>query len=175
MSIVAKVTYFRSLCFVGTASIVLGLASGQVTAHPEGAVHEHHEDLSAEATNPVAPLMSMRLQYQNSPSNYNASGYSQAGIFQGVVPIPLPSKAVPILIKHFSGGWYVSAPDLPQTYDFKTNEWSTNIGAVVGRVFPWRKQHLQLFGGVYYNSEDNKDIIAGEWTMKFNVSFLLPE
>jgi hypothetical protein len=32
-----------------------------------------------------------------------------------------------------------------------------------------------MFGGVYYNSEDNDDIVASEWTMKFNVSFLLPE
>jgi hypothetical protein len=81
----------------------------------------------------------------------------------------------PIITKHFSGGWYVSAPDLPQVYNNETNEWSTNIGLVVGRVFAWRKQHLQLFGGAYYNSEDNEDIVAGEWTLKFNVSFLIPE
>lgn len=81
----------------------------------------------------------------------------------------------PILTKHFAGGWYVGAPDLAQTYDFETNEWSLNLGAQVGRVFGWRKQHLQIFGAVYYNSEDNDDIIASEWTAKVNVSFLLPE
>jgi hypothetical protein len=256
--------------------------------HPEVADHPAHADLASEATNPVAPLMSFRAQYQNSPSYYNADSYSQAVIGQVVVPVALPSKAVPMLITrttipyvttpdlgepvnrkhgfgdtdlltffipnfglkghtfgfgasagiptggdneytgsgqwtlgptfvylntktkgiqwgllafqdfdvsstrsdaadvdkislqpiftwHLSEGWYISAPDLPQVYDNETNEWSLNLGAVVGRVFPWKKQHLQMFGGVYYNSEDNDDIVASEWTMKFNVSFLLPE
>lgn len=291
-SIIRNTTGFRVAVMT---ALILGLVSGRLYAdphppegHPDGPNHAAHADLAAEATNPVAPLMSLRLQYQNSPSNYNADGYSQAGIFQAVIPFSLPYKSVPklivrsttpfvstpdlgdgigrkhgfgdtslltffipnfglkgqvialgasigiptggdneytgsgqwqlgptavylntatkglqwglmafqnwdvastrsdaadvsilslqpILTKHFSGGWYVAAPDLPQTYDFETNEWSTNIGAVVGRVFPWHKQHLQLFGGVYYNSEDNDDIIAGEWTVKFNLSFLLPE
>jgi hypothetical protein len=256
--------------------------------HPDGPNHPAHANLAAEATNPVAPLMSLRLQYQNSPSSYNADGYSQAFVFQGVIPNTLPFEAVPrmlnrvttpyistpdlgegigrkhgfsdtsllsfaipdfgmkgatiglgasigiptagdneytgsgqwqagpaavyinhatkglqwgllvfqnwdvastrsdaadvsvlslqpILTKHFAGGWYVGAPDLAQTYDFETNEWSLNLGAQVGRVFGWRKQHLQIFGAVYYNSEDNDDIIASEWTAKVNVSFLLPE
>jgi hypothetical protein len=286
---------FKTLSIAGFTALFLSLASAVTYAHPhppeehpEVADHPAHADLSSEATNPVAPLMSFRAQYQNSPSYYNADSYSQALIGQVVVPVPLPSKAVPMLItrttipyvttpdlgepvnrkhgfgdtslltffvpnfglkghtfafgasvgiptggdneytgsgqwtlgptavylntktksiqwglmsfqdwdvkrtrsdaadvsklslqpiftKHFSKGWYVSAPDLPQTYDWKKNEWSTNIGAVVGRVFPWKKQHLQMFGGVYYNSEDNEDIIAGEWTAKFNVSFLIPE
>jgi hypothetical protein len=289
-----KFEHFHTLYCAGIAALFLSLASAGVYAHeaPEhhadGTDHPAHADLASEATNPVAPLMSFRAQYQNSPSYYNADSYSQALIGQVVVPVPLPSKAVPMLITrttipyvttpdlgepvnrkhgfgdtslltffipnfglkghtfgfgasvgiptggdneytgsgqwtlgptavylntktkgiqwgllafqdfdvsstrsdaadvdkislqpiftwHLKKGWYVSAPDLPQVYDNETNEWSTNIGAVVGRVFPWKKQHLQMFGGVYYNSEDNDDIIAGEWTAKFNVSFLLPE
>jgi hypothetical protein len=278
----------------GITSLVLVLASAGVYAHEadehhaDSTDHAAHADLSSEATNPVAPLMSMRLQYQNSPSYYNADSYSQAVIGQAVVPIPLNSKAVPMLITrttlpyvttpdlgepvnrkhgfgdtsmltffipnfglkghtiglgasigiptagdneftgsgqwtlgptavylntqtkglqwglmvfqdndvsstrsdaadvnkvslqpiltyHLKKGWYITTPDLPQVYDNETNTWSTNIGAVVGRVFPWKKQHLQMFGGVYYNSEENKDIVSAEWTAKFNISFLLPE
>lgn len=63
--------------------------------HPDGPKHAEHADLGSEATNPVAPLMSLRLQYQNSPSSYNADGYSQAFVFQGVIPNTLPFEAVP--------------------------------------------------------------------------------
>jgi hypothetical protein len=285
---------YKVLSIAHIAPLFLSLASAGVYAHEapehhaEGTDHAAHADLASEATNPVANLMSFRAQYQNSPSNYNADGYSQAVLGQIVIPVPLPSKAVPMLITrttipyistpdlgepnnrkhgfadtslltffvpnfglpghiialggsfgiptggdneftgagqwtagpaavymnaktkglqwglmyfqdfdvsstrsgaadinkislqpifnyHMSDGWYIAAPDLAQTYDNETNEWSTNIGAVLGRVFAYKKQHLQVFGGVYYNSEDNEDIVAGEWTMKFNVSFLLPE
>jgi hypothetical protein len=286
---------FKTLSAAGFTALLFSLTCAGVYAHPHPPEdhpdlpdHPAHADLASQATNPVAPLMSFRAQYQNSPSYYNADSYSQAVIGQAVIPVPLDSKAVPLLITrttisylstpdlgepvnrkhgfgdtalltffipnfglkghtfgfgasvgiptggdneftgsgqwtlgptavylntktkgiqwgllafqdndvsstrsdaadinkislqpiftwHLKKGWYVSAPDLPQVYDNETNEWSTNIGAVVGRVFPWRHQHLQMFGGVYYNSEDNDDIVAGEWTLKFNVSFLLPE
>ncbi|MEH6637561.1 MAG: hypothetical protein V7700_18740 [Halioglobus sp.] len=284
------------------AVFALAVMPVTVQAHPETAAHhedpDHHHDhsdskggsnLGDAATNPVAPLMSMRLQYQNSPSNYNADGYSQAGIGQAVIPIPLDSKAVPMLITrttipyvstpdlgepvnrkhgfgdtsilafalpnfglpkghtiamgasigvptagdneftgsgqwqlgptvaylntktkglqwgmmvyqnwdvastrsdaqdvdnvnfqpilnyHFGTGWYVGLPDLPQTYNNETNNWTTQLGGVLGRVFPYGKQHLQMYGGVYYNTEEDDEAIASEWTLKFNLSFLLPE
>jgi hypothetical protein len=283
------------------SSLFFSLASAGAYAHPETAEHakdpSHQHDhadskggsnLANEATNPVAPLMSMRLQYQNSPSYYNADSYSQALIGQAVIPIPLDSKAVPMLITrttlpylstpdlgepdnrkhgfgdtslltfaipnfglkghviglgastgiptggdneftgsgqwtlgpaavylntqtkgvqwglmiyqdwdvydtrtdaadinktnfqpilniHFDKGWYIGLPDLAQTYNNETNNWTTNIGAVVGRVFAYNKQHLQIFGGMYYNSEDNDDAVSAEWTAKLNISFLLPE
>ena len=81
----------------------------------------------------------------------------------------------PILTKHFEGGWYVGAPDLPQTYNFETEHWTTNIGAQVGRIFPWGKQPVQVFGAVYYNASSDKDVIDAEWTVKFNLSLLLPK
>jgi hypothetical protein len=46
---------------------------------------------------------------------------------------------------------------------------------LVGRVFAWRKRHLQIFGAVYYNSEEHQDIVASEWVTKIDISFLLPE
>jgi hypothetical protein len=86
------------------------------------------------------------------------------------------TRIEPILNYHFgSKGWYVGLPDLPQTYDHETNNWTTNFGGVLGRVFSWRKQHLQVFGGAYYNSEDNDDEVAGQWKLKLNLSFLIPE
>jgi hypothetical protein len=285
---------FKTLSIARVTALIFSLASAGVYAHeaPEHHAddtdHPAHANLADEATNPVAPLMSLRLQYQNSPSSYNADGYSQAGIGQAVIPVSFDSKAVPVMITrttipylstpdlgepvnrkhgfgdtslltflvpdfglkghtialgastgiptggdneftgsgqwtlgpaaaylntqtkglqwglmvyqnwdvsstrsdagdvnntnfqpilnyHFDKGWYVGLPDLPQTYNNETNKWTTQIGPVVGRVFAWKKQHLQLFGGVYYNTEDNDGIVAGEWTMKFNISFLVPE
>jgi hypothetical protein len=278
------------------SSLFFSLASAGAYAHlPEDqtAKHSDHKDpahgnLASEATNPVAPLMSMRVQYQNSPSYYNADSYSQAVIGQAVIPVQLDSEAIPLLITrttipylstpdlgepdnrkhgfgdtslltflvpdfglkghtlafgasvgiptggdneftgsgqwtlgptfaylnsktkglqwglmvyqdwdvsstrsdaadvnntnfqpiinyHFDEGWYVGLPDLPQSYNNETNAWTTQIGGVVGRVFPWRHQHLQMFGGVYYNSEEDDDMVAAEWTIKFNISFLMPE
>lgn len=81
----------------------------------------------------------------------------------------------PILTKHLSGGWYVGAPDLPQTYNFETESWTTNIGARVGRIFPWGEQPVQVFGALYYNAVSDRDVIDAEWTLKSNISFLLPK
>jgi len=285
---------FQAHCCLGIATILLSLTCAAAYAGPpEEHVEDHaghdHANLGSEATNPVAPLMSLRLQYQNSPSNYNADSYSQAGIGQAVIPVPLPFESVPMLITrttlpyietprlddgvgkkngfgdtamltflipdfglkghtfafgasigiptagdneftgsgqwtlgptvayvntkikglqwglmvyqnwdvastrsdaetvnninfqpvlnyHFgSKGWYVGLPDLPQTYDNETNNWTTQLGGVLGRVFSWHKQHLQIFGGAYYNTENNDDMVAGSWTVKLNISFLLPE
>ena len=285
---------FQAYSCPGIATILLSLTCAAAYAGPpEEHVEDHaghdHADLGAQATNPVSPLMSLRLQYQNSPSNYNADSYSQAGIFQAVIPIALDSESVPLWVTrtttpyietpdlgdgvnkkngfadtslltfavpdfglkghtiglglsagiptggdneftssgqwtagpaaiylnqqtkglqwgvlvyqnwdvsstrsdaedvnktniqpivyyHFgSEGWYVGLPDLPNTYDHETDNWTTQLGGVLGRVFPWHKQHLQIFGGVYYNTEDNDDEVASELTLKLNVSFLIPE
>ncbi len=81
----------------------------------------------------------------------------------------------PILTKHFDKGWYVSLPDTPQSYDWETEDWTLNLGGVVGRVFPFKGQPMQIFGGVYYNSEDNDDQVSAEWTFKFQVGWLFPQ
>ena len=80
----------------------------------------------------------------------------------------------PILTKHFDKGWYVSLPDTPQSYDWKEENWTLNLGAVLGRVFPVHGRPMQIFGGVYYNPEDN-DVPAAEWTIKFQVGWLFPQ
>jgi len=264
-------------------AVIMSLGIAMLT----GAAPASAADLGEQATNPIANLMSLRLQYQNSPSVYNADSSQQAGIFQAVVPFELSSKTFPMLVtrwttpyvqtpdlgpgigkkdglgdtsglaflvkpvapghtiafgtsmtiptagdneftgagqwqlgpsavylntktpklqwgllafqnwdvassrsdaedvsilslqpiltKHFSGGWYVGAPDLPQTYDFEKNAWTLNLGAQVGRVFPLGKQPVQVFGAVYYNSEEDNELVSGEWTIKANISFLLPK
>ena len=80
----------------------------------------------------------------------------------------------PILTQHFPGGWYISLPDTPQNYDWEEEEWSFNIGAVLGRVMPIGGQPMQIFGGIYYNPEEN-DTISPEWTFKFQVGWLFPQ
>jgi len=80
----------------------------------------------------------------------------------------------PIITKHFSGGWYISAPDTPNTYDFKNKRWNLNLGAVVGRVTKWGPQPIQLFGGVYFNPVSYDDVPSAKVTIKFNISFLMP-
>ena len=80
----------------------------------------------------------------------------------------------PILTKHFDKGWYVSLPDTPQSYNWQTENWTLNLGGVLGRVFPVGGQPMQIFGGAYYNPEDN-DVPAGEWTFKFQIGWLFPQ
>jgi hypothetical protein len=80
----------------------------------------------------------------------------------------------PILTKHFSGGWYVAAPDVPQVYNWKTNDWTLNLGGVVGRVGPVYGMPMQIYGGVYYNTEENDDAVSSEWIFKVNFGFLFP-
>jgi hypothetical protein len=81
----------------------------------------------------------------------------------------------PILTKHFSGGWYVAAPDVPQVYNWKTNDWTLNLGGVVGRVGPVYGMPMQIYGGVYYNTQENGDAVSSEWIFKVNFGFLFPQ
>ena len=81
----------------------------------------------------------------------------------------------PILTKHFSEGWYASLPDVPQTYDFRTNNWTLALGPRVGKVTKFGKQPVNLFGAIYYNPLDNDDEVAAEWTFKVNLTLLFPK
>jgi hypothetical protein len=80
----------------------------------------------------------------------------------------------PLLTKHFDEGWYARLPEVPATYDFRTDSWQTAWGAAVGKVLNLGKQPVNMFGEIYYNSEDNDDQIQPEWSYKFNVTFLFP-
>jgi len=45
---------------------------------------------------------------------------------------------------------------------------------VLGRVTKVSGQPMQIFGGVYYNPENN-GVPAAEWTIKFQVGWLFPQ
>ena len=80
----------------------------------------------------------------------------------------------PILTYHLDKGWYVSSPESPQAYNFKTSEWSWNIGPVLGRVFTIGKHPVKMFGAAYYNPT-NPGSPAAKWTAKVGMTFLFPE
>ena len=80
----------------------------------------------------------------------------------------------PILTRHFDKGWYLALPDVPQTYNFDTNEWTLAVGPRLGKVMKFGKQPVNLFGMVTYNPNDDTDEIAPDWTYKFNMTFLFP-
>ena len=81
----------------------------------------------------------------------------------------------PIVVKHFDEGWYAGLPDTPHTYDFRTEEWTLAWGGRVGKVTKFGKQPVNLFGQAIYNSNDDTDEIAPEWTYKINATFLFPK
>ena len=79
----------------------------------------------------------------------------------------------PLLVKHFNKGWYLALPDVPQTYDFNTSEWTFNLGGRLGKVMKFGKQPVTMFGQATYNPND--DIVAPEWTLKLNLTLLFPK
>ena len=81
----------------------------------------------------------------------------------------------PIFNYHFDEGWYVGLPDTPQAYDHEENQWTYNIGGVLGRVTKVGGRPMQIFGGVYYNPEEPDDAPAPEWSVKFQVGWLFPQ
>jgi len=80
----------------------------------------------------------------------------------------------PFITKHLKGGWYIGTPDTPQTYNFKSDKWTWALGGQVGRVMKLGKQPVKLFGEVLYNPEDDNGPNA-EWSVKANITFLLPK
>jgi len=81
----------------------------------------------------------------------------------------------PILVKHFDKGWYVGSPDVPQTYDFMTDNWTLAIGPKVGKVMKLGEQPVNLFGQVTWNPLDNDDQVSSEWTFKVSLTYLFPQ
>jgi hypothetical protein len=293
----------RALTVLCAVAITLGFTSGSVLAHEDHPdkdlpAHEQshkaepptggHANLAGAATNPVANLVQFQIQDTYSPHSYNASGYSNVGIIQPVVPFKLPWEKVPllvtrttlpyistpdlgsgvgrkdgvgdlvaqgyfipkletkgvtvglgynlsiptagdndyvgsgkwsfgpgaiylnqqtptwqwgvltyssfsfasanadrdhvaniavqpILVKHFSEGWYAAVPDVPQTYNFKTNHWTLQLGPRLGRVMKFGKQPVNLFGQITYNPLDYDDEITADWSFKINLTMLFPK
>ena len=81
----------------------------------------------------------------------------------------------PLVVKHFGKGWYVGTPDVPQTYNFKTNNWTLNLGPRIGRVMKFGKQPVNVFIQPMYNPLDHDDEVAPEWTIKASLTMLFPK
>jgi hypothetical protein len=54
--------------------------------------------LAEQATNPVSNLLQIQIQNSYSWDNYNSSGDGNTFVFQPVIPISLPFKAVPLWV-----------------------------------------------------------------------------
>lgn len=81
----------------------------------------------------------------------------------------------PFVTKHFKKGWYLASPDNPQIYNNRTDDWTLSLGPRLGRVMKLGKQHVNVFGAVYYNPVDNDNVPAAEWTLKAGITFLFPK
>ncbi len=68
----------------------------------------------------------------------------------------------------------MGSPDVPQVYDFGNDKWTWALGPQVGRVLKLGKQHVKMFGAVYYNPEDDAGPTA-KWTAKFGLTLLFPK
>ncbi len=79
----------------------------------------------------------------------------------------------PILVRHFSKGWYAALPDVASTTDFRTGGNTINfLGLRVGKVTKIKKQplnvSLQTWGTPVH------DGAVGKFNIKLSVSFLFP-
>jgi hypothetical protein len=81
----------------------------------------------------------------------------------------------PLIVKHFSEGWYVRAQDIPWKYDFRLDNWSMPMGPVVGKVAKIGKLPINMFAGVYYDPMTHNDATSNTWSFKLNMTFLFPE
>ena len=79
----------------------------------------------------------------------------------------------PIINKYFDKGWYLGLQDVPWVYDDNTEEWNMPTCRWFGKVTKFGEQHLNIFGGAYYNAESTAG--AGKWTFKLSVSLLFPK
>jgi hypothetical protein len=69
-----------------------------------------HKNLAEAATNPIANLVQMQAQNSYNWENHNASSYSNATVFQPVIPFALPWEEVPLLITRTTLP-YITTPD----------------------------------------------------------------
>lgn len=107
--------------------------------------------------------------------NYSSFSFADNDTGQDAHRSHVSSTSIqPLLIWHFDEGWYAGAPDVPQTYNFKTDHWTTQLGGRVGKVMKFGAQPVNLFGQATYNSEDHDNEISAEWTYKINLTFLFP-
>ncbi len=88
--------------------------------------------------------------------------------------------AQPIFVYKFKslfdqGGWYIRNPDDLWQYDWEESEFTQiPLGAELGRVFSIGKQHVNMFGGGWYNPVSSDRAPTADFAFKFSFSFLFP-
>jgi hypothetical protein len=88
-------------------ALTLGLISAGAMAAEKPAAGG---GLAGKITNPIANLISMRIQDQYTPDNRNVDGSSNALILQVVMPIKLSWESVPLFVTRTTLP-YVNTPD----------------------------------------------------------------
>ena len=78
----------------------------------------------------------------------------------------------PFVVKHFNKGWYAGTPDVPGTYNFKSNNFTFPFGLRIGKVTKIGKQPVNLMGEVFGNPWD--DGPSAKWSAKLAITFLFP-
>ncbi len=79
----------------------------------------------------------------------------------------------PILVRHFSKGWYAALPDVASTTDFRTGGNTINFtGLRVGKVVTIKKQPLNVFLQTWGTPVHDGSV--GQFNIKLSVSFLFP-
>ncbi len=78
----------------------------------------------------------------------------------------------PFVVKHFNKGWYAGTPDVPGTYNFKSDNFTFPFGLRIGKVTKIGKQPVNLMGEVFGNPWD--DGPSAKWSAKLAITFLFP-
>jgi len=108
------------------------------------------------------------------PWQFGALVYTQHS-FAGTSARSTVSKLFyqPILVRHFSKGWYAALPDVASTTDFRTGgNMIAFTGLRVGKVVKIKKQPLNVFLQTW--GSPVHDGAVGQFNIKLSVSFLFP-
>ena len=162
------------------AAIALGFTTTSVLAHEDHPdkdlpaheqPHPHepptggHDNLAAAATNPISNLIQFQMQNSYSPHSYNASGYSNIGIIQPVIPVKLGWEKVPLLVTRTTLP-YISTPDLDEGVGRKDG-----FGDIVAQGYFLPKLKTKgVMAGLGYNltipsAGDNDYVGSGKWSL----------
>ena len=79
----------------------------------------------------------------------------------------------PILLRHFSKGWYAGLPDVQSTTNFRNGENTIVTGLRVGRVTKIGKLPINVFLQSWYTPVHDGPV--GKWNIKLSLTFLFPK
>ena len=139
--------------------------SQQMAGHPAKA------NLGEQATNPVAPLLSFRLQNGYTSSYRNADGYGNVFTLQMVIPAEMPWKTVPEMLTRVTIP-YITTPDV-NGQGHKTGTGDTSM--INFFVTEWLPKGQVLAIGPAWTiptAGDNEATGSGQWQVGPNMVYL---